>query len=640
MLEPNKSSDENQTINMIPLENRQQSRAVTLTVQRHADLAERIERATRSVFGTESTADEIDGLTHQFVRQSQDIAQSRGIGALAIAVVGAKGQGKTWLLRQMVHTPSVLAKLHSGVLETEATKQVHWIGTIQPADLDAQREMFHRCEANDMMPLSEPYLLLDTPGTTDSNSAAARIAEQAMALAPVKIIVVRRDQLRSAVNSIISYWVQGAICIPVVTAVPPKELPGLLAQNDTRLSTAAQSLQADVHQLVDLLKRAAPISEFYEPILVEDFESTGSQEKAGERFRKELQNRLADKPLDNLARSQSNRLSALRTRLERSVSKIVHQNAPELSQAIVRLHSEADGLPTQVVDAVTGSPVILQTAVRSRIRTQIVTDTSPLWFPYRAVLALLSLTQGAWDRLVLTLTGSVPSLFGTLASWAKNFRQTRESDTEMKDGIRERMHRQIEDRLQPINRQFHHVVRRLKNDATDETHGEIPEVRLDGVEELQSRSLELFERTIARHATPRSMLQLAGAIATLVFWVLLAGPIVSVYRQYFTASYGAFQDAISSVEGFPHPSPALFFTSVLLSLIPVLIGAMIFMAWLLRKSRIESISAQIAVEHRELVSELKRTGMLKLYFEDRALEQAEFLTTLGKPSAFEHPSEP
>ena len=45
-------------------------------------------------------------------------------------------------------------------------------------------------------------------------------------------------------------------------------------------------------------------------------------------------------------------------------------------------------------------------------------------------MSTLNLTQGAWDRVMLALAGSIPSLFGALASWAKNARQSRDFNTE------------------------------------------------------------------------------------------------------------------------------------------------------------------------------------------------------------------
>ena len=105
----------------------------------------------------------------------------------------------------------------------------------------------------------------------------------------------------------------------------------------------------------------------------------------------------------------------------------------------------------------------------------------------------------------------------------------------------------------------------------------------------------------------------------------MAGPIVSIYRQYLTASYEALSDAASSVEKFPHPSPALLMTSVLLSLIPMLIYAMVILSWSQRRSKINQIAESTYTEEVKLVDELKRNGVIALHYDDPLLEHAEFL---------------
>jgi hypothetical protein len=106
---------------------------------------------------------------------------------------------------------------------------------------------------------------------------------------------------------------------------------------------------------------------------------------------------------------------------------------------------------------------------------------------------------------------------------------------------------------------------------------------------------------------------------------LLAGPIVSIYREYLGASYATLSGGGSSVEAFPHPSPALIFTSVLLSLIPLMIFAMIIMTWQQRRSKVRTLATQIFAEERKLVEELQQSGVVALHYDDPLLENVEFL---------------
>jgi hypothetical protein len=152
-----------------------------------------------------------------------------------------------------------------------------------------------------------------------------------------------------------------------------------------------------------------------------------------------------------------------------------------------------------------------------------------------------------------------------------------------------------------------------------------PQIRLSGVEELQSRARKVFEWSVDRHQTPWLVLQSSALIGTLIFWSLMAGPIVWIYRQYLSASYDTLSGAKSSVESFPHPSPAFLMTSVLLSAIPMLIYAMVILSWSQRRSKIHRIAESTYAEELNLVDELKRSGVIALHYDDPLLEHAEFL---------------
>ena len=79
------------------------------------------------------------------------------------------------------------------------------------------------------------------------------------------------------------------------------------------------------------------------------------------------------------------------------------------------------------------------------------------------------------------------------------------------------------------------------------------------------------------------------------------------------------------MDQFPHPSPALLFTSVILSLIPMLIYAMVVMSWSQRRSKINRIADATYAEEIKLVEELKKSGVIALHYDDPLLEHAEFL---------------
>lgn len=587
-------------------------------------LAQRISDAALAVFGETPTTHWVMEACRRYDHEAGNITQSRGVHSLMIAIVGAKGQGKTWAARQLVTNESVKSRLRSGDLVDDATTRLVWIGATPPDLLDPESEIFHPCADSEMLDIGRRYVLLDTPGSTDANPRAAEIAAEALSLAPIKLLVIARDQIRSAASMMIAQRIDGSECIPIISSVEPEEM-----QEGT---PAHRQLQNDVQMLRRQIAALAPRVRLSEEIYVPDFEISGDEAASQRSFITQLQTRLSELRLDeiSLASSRETRLHAAELRLRRSVSKTLSEQMPQLAAAVDRLNRETESLPERVLDSLLGSTQVLETGVRMRLRSQFVGDTSLIWFPYRSLMGLLNMTQGAWDRVVLAMAGSVPSLFGSLASWARNARQTREFGVEIQDGIRERMRRQVEERLKPLCDQFHRAVLRLRSheDRTEEPIA-VGTMSLSGIEELQQRSREIFEQSLERHAVRSWVVQLLALGGVALFWSFMAGPIVAIYHQYFTASYQSLSGEIHG-DGFPHPAPGLILTSVILSLLPLVIYAMIVLSLALPNRKVRRVSAEIQSAHAEAIRQLRDTRIIQLQFEDRLLQQAQFLLNLAR----------
>lgn len=590
--------------------------------------ADRVAAAVTGLFGDQPVAQEVLRACREFERQREGIESSRGIELLSVSLVGAKGQGKSWIARQLVKDPRVAEQLRSGDLARDATGILTWVGPRSPEQLNPSVERFIFCQIDQMADIGRPYLLLDTPGVTDADVQIAEIARQALSLSPIKLLVIARDQVRSAINTHIARQTAGSVCIPIITMIDPKDM-------------ASADLASDIKQLMAHLNQAAPQSDWLEPITVVDFDIASNASEVGQHTAQAIVERLRSRPLDDisLSRSKEQRLQAAHERFRVQVSRLVGDQIPQLASAVRKLHQETEKIPEEVISSMLGSPLILQAAVRSRMRTQLVNDTSALWFPYRSILSLLHLTHGAWDRVLMSLTGSVPSLFGALTAWARNFQQTRQLQWEMQSGLKDRIEQQVRDRIEPLCEHFQRVVQRLQtrgaitarstSSESSSSHGVSGlGIQLTGIQQLQNQSQNIFENSLAENAFSRFPLQLAGLIGTVLFWAFLSGPIISVYRQYFQASYHAIADSVATVEHFPHPSPNLFFTSLLLSALPLLIYCMVVLTMYLRRSTIERVSALIQQRHYQTIEEMKAAGTLKLHFENPLLDQAQFLIHL------------
>lgn len=580
----------------------------------HVQMVERIEDASQRLLGSHPVRLQIARWCEEFRQAANDILHDRGVSLPCFGIIGAKGQGKTWVARQLLLDPAISQLLPSGVLAKEATTRLHWIGPTAPEALDASREVYLACPSKSMLDFQRPYMVLDTPGYTDEDPTAASIAKEAMSLAPIKLLVARRDQLRSAIHVQLAALTEGSVCLPIITCVPPSE---------------TGSLQRDIEWYVAALCSSAPGTRFLEPVLVPDFEAMGDEAGIAKAMQTELQARLVHEDLKVATATKSVRLRAASDRLRTRVSEAIQTQVPQLSSAISQLASTADALPSQAIEMVLGSKQILRNAIRDRIRGELISGTGLFWFPYRTLLGILGFTHGAWDRLILSMTGSLPSIFGTFVTWAKNLSTSRQAHQELQEGIKEYLTKQIQDRLLPAQQEFYRAIDRIGGSNPD-THriDSGLRVRMSGIDALQVQARSVFDETLNKYRIPRWLLQALGLLASLVFWGLMAGPILAIYRQYFLATMHAWSEGTKDLSEFPSPKATMMLTAFGISTLPVLILAMLVMSWFQRAKRLDAIAEEIYSAELQKVESLKRDGTIKLYYEDPLLQSAEYLTSL------------
>lgn len=593
-------------------------------------LTHRIHSAVTTAFGEDShLLPEIESACRQYETDLEHVSLGRHFDALLIAVVGAKGQGKTWVVRQFLKDPQVKAHLPSGDLQSDATLDLTWIGPKSPPQIDAKHERYVATRAEQMVDIGQPYTLLDTPGVTDGNREAAELAKSALALAPIKLLVIARDQVRAASNLGIARQIDGSVVIPVVTSVEPAEFP--VEQSDAQ-STTAHTFREDISALEQQLAIAAPSARFLPPVFVADFEITDDEAQSGANCRQEILDRLSELSLgeyemQNVLQKQTQAAAA---RLRTRVAKTIAGEAPQLRHAVAKLNSETQRLPARVLDSLLGSENVLQAGVRMQLRSRLVSDTSLMWFPYRTVLATLNLTQGVWDRVMLAMSGSLPSLFGALTGAAKNFRSGRDFTTQLEDGIRNRAQQQVESRLQPLCDAFHRQVNQLGGGVA---RGVVPSrVELLGIDELQTRSHEIFEESMQRNALPRWQVFVLAVVGCILFWALMAAPIVVIYRDYLQAAYQVAQGSDVTLTQFPKPEAGMLLSSVFLSALPLVIYCMLVLTFVHSRSKTGRVSSKLIDQHTAAIEELQQSGVIRLQFDDPILEAADFLVNLNQKS--------
>lgn len=578
----------------------------------------RVRRATSNVLGDSSTGREVLQLCDEHAEARSMIMQDRSPGATVIAIVGATGQGKSWIIQQMVRQSSVAKSIRSGNNAAEATEKLFWVGPMPPADLDTRHETFLHCEASKMQSIGMPYLLVDSPGATDDRRAIAAVAARALSLASVLLLVVRRDQLRSEAVGMLAEASEGTVVIPIINAVRERDV----------------ALDADIDGFIKHIRSIAPTSAVAAPIIVDDFEIAERDEST---IGAMAATKVAERLQDELGKSwegdrrRSTRLTALDGRFRSALHNVLSDQLPGLTNAVGRLRDEAQKLPAEVAETLVGGGGPLRAAVRSRLRLSLLTDTAAIWFPYRSQLGLLNLTHGAWDRVLLSLSGSLPSLVGAVWSSTKNLASQANADDEVRDGLRKRSSAAVTDRLGPLAGRFRDELAQLRKQNT----GSIPDdddarsqvAYLAGIDALQESSQKIFDEEVDREAMSPTAATVCSIIGTCIFWVLMAGPVIALYAAYLKATSNTFTNP--SLEAFPTPDFSMMFTALVVSILPTALFSMLVLSYAQSRSRVVRAEKSIRERHHESITQLQQQGVLRLRWDDPLLSDAEFLVSAG-----------
>lgn len=587
----------------------------------------RVRQATVNVLADSPTGREVLELCDDHAQARRMILEDRSGGMNVVAVVGATGQGKSWLVRQLIReSPAASAAVRSGNHADEATDALVWVGPRPPADLDSQHEKYVHCSANDMQSIGAPYMLLDAPGATDDRRSFAAVAARSLSLASVLLLVVRRDQIRSEVMGELAEASEGSLVIPVINAVRQRD----------------QTLDADIDALVARIRQAAPTSIVATPVIIDDFELEGATEQqvgqqAAELVASRLQSELGNSWEGD--RRRSTRLAALDGRFRSALHSVLSDQLPGLTAAVRRLNREATMLPTEVAETLVGRGGPLRAAIRSRLRISLLTETAAVWFPYKSLLGLLNLTHGAWDRVLLTLSGSLPSLVTTVWTSTKNLSTDRGAQQDMRDGLQRRSTAAVADRLGPLVMRFRRELMELRNQqpvqspTIDSTDPSAQVAYLSGIDALQESSQRIFDEEVDRVAVARPTATLFGLLGTAIFWSLMSGPIVALYRGYFDASYETLTEFGDTLEHFPKPELSMMLTSFVLSILPTALFSMVVISIAQSRRRVVGAEQRIRDLHHETIQRMQSEGVLRLRWDEPILADAEFLLSAGAMEA-------
>jgi hypothetical protein len=235
----------------------------------------------------------------------------------------------------------------------------------------------------------------------------------------------------------------------------------------------------------------------------------------------------------------------------------------------------------------------------------------------------------------MSLSGSLPSLVSAVWSSTKNLTAQRGAEQDVRDGLQRRSAAAVADRLVPLATRFRDELSELRQQRptsgktlnSDESRSQV--AYLSGIDTLQESSQRIFDDEVERAAVSRSMAVLCGLIGTLIFWFLMAGPIVALYRGYFDASFETLREFSGNLELFPRPDMSMMLTSFFLSMLPTALFAMLVLSVSQSRSRVNRAESRIREMHHETIARLQRDGVLRLRWDEPLLADAEFLLSAG-----------
>lgn len=335
--------------------------------------------------------------------------------------------------------------------------------------------------------------------------------------------------------------------------------------------------------------------------------------------------------VENLADPQTLVAAQIEARVHRwrrELRELLKGLRQRVEPTLAKLAEEELRLPGQVLSGFIGSSELLEAGTRMRLRSALMGRLSPLYFPFRPLVALLVFTGGAWDRLIIGMAGSIPSLALAFYAVARNVRDLRRLRAEAHDGLERRVLATLRERIQPVAADFWRAVRAMTgkaDPAATPVGTTAPSVRLSGLAELQQASAQWFDEALAKCRAKALVLHVCGLVGTAVFWVCMVGPLASLYRHFFKAAQGALGSEASIWSAFPVPTGSMLLTSILLSLLPMLVVALICVAWAVTTSRTERCAALIRETHEREIKARREDGRLRLEIDDAAMEAARFL---------------
>jgi hypothetical protein len=593
--------------------------------------AQCLETSIRVLFGDDSPQlRDFLGSAASYRGEWQALASNRGLSQPALAFIGERGTGKTTLIRLLTGDDLLTA-----AAKPESTGRIRWIGPRKPDTLDPEFEEYQRLQADQMLDLGHPYLLIDTPHLDPVAQENEALFHRLFTTTRFKVVVLELTKLESRFwqRKIAGY--RGSVVLPVIRLDPeasrayPENLPALRQawQRDhepsIRASLAGIQLEA--------------------PVFLPHLDAMGSREISVPAVREALGSGLRGL-LDSYQGSAADRIAELDAswmRFLTTLRPVVSAfDTPLLAERYRDLEQAIDRLPAKLLDHLLADERRTRALLRADLRSRLM-DRVPAWaFPFRSLCGLLCLTNGLWDRLILGVAGSLPSALLTVAGAARNRSEEIQAEKTHRHHLIPGLRTLVKTTLAVPWNGF---VAALEKAGERSGRASAPggEFIIDGDERLaelwrQAQNAATLPETGGRDGFVVG-LSAAGAG---IFWLLLGGPAVQIYGQYLPAAYRSLTGAWTSenLSSYPLPPWPFWLSAVLLSLAPPFLLALMLVARRLGNRRLRACAGKL----RDLMHGHLQQGTLALDIQatDPRVQAYRELTSVAAGLASQIPAAP
>lgn len=604
------------------------SRNPQTSVTAATQLADELDRAAVTVFGDGELAARLQAVARRLADDARRLAERGGDAMPALAVVGRLGEGKSWLaqcfLAPRPENDALRRRLRTGQDAEHRTSRLLWFGPQQPVGLRGEDEDFLFASPEQMLDLGRPYVVGDTPGTSFAEDAARAPASIAVHSAALKVLVLSTHGLRDGGLTRFVAAMNGATVLPIVRFRPAA--PG-------DVDPAAEARQ-DVERQTAEWRRAAPGVVLLDPVYMPESRTASADEQdlMRRRLQTALRPRLAE--VETLRHAVESQLRERIATARREAADVLADFRRRVGTFASPLEEVSRTLPDEVLRELIGDETALRVGIRQRLRAEWLDAVPSICFPYRTLVGLLSLTAGAWDRLILAGLGSLPSLVLTGIQTVRNLRDAKEFADRLRARATERVERALADRLHDALAQMRRAVAATFGEAeappvTTAASNELP-LKVVGLDGLESEVQGVLRDCIQKRAASRVGAALFGLAGLAVFWSLFLGPIVSLYGGYFLAWRAAIDDPNAALGAFPKPSASMLMTGLMLSVAPAFLLAIVGLSWASRGGRVRRTLIDFRDEANKLVRRRHAAGELRLEPTDPQLRAVRFLLELHR----------